>query len=266
MLPSSRDLILGMDFLQSNGAIINLEKSSVAFSTAKAIANDSGADNNTENALRIVADNVTVPPRSSLLTLVMCDAFDGCEGIAEANIPLLLERNLCIARGLVQLQNRRSLVLVTNFGKEYQHVPQGTAVAFLQEIADITDLASLGTVSHSASQEVNQSSRIQINTGLQGPQKQQLLDLISDFSDCFATESKVRCTSVTKHRILTDESACPVRQHPYRVSPTERDVIKCQVEEMLQDDVIQPSMSPWASPVVLVKKDNTTFLCRLPSA
>lgn len=121
ILPScSRELILGMDFLQANGAIINLQESRVTFSTAHAIASNKYDSHN--NALRIVDDNVTLPPRSSVLTLVTCDAFDDSEGIAEANIPLLLERYICIARGLVQLQSKRSLVLLTNFSNEFQHV------------------------------------------------------------------------------------------------------------------------------------------------
>ncbi|KAH6924202.1 hypothetical protein HPB50_013844 [Hyalomma asiaticum] len=74
---------------------------------------------------------MTVPPRTSLLTFVMCDAFDGCKGVAEADIPLVLERNIYSVRSLVQLQNGCSLGLLRNFGKEHQHVPQATVVAFL---------------------------------------------------------------------------------------------------------------------------------------
>lgn len=69
----------------------------------------------------------------------------------------------------------------------------------------------------------------------------------------------MRRASITKHRIITEEATRPVCQHPYRVSPKEREVIKKQVDEMLADDVIQASNSPWASPVVLVKKKETHF-------
>lgn len=47
----------------------------------------------------------------------------------------------------------------------------------------------------------------------------------------------------------------PIRVKPYRVSPTEREIIKAEVEKMLlQAGVIEPSTSAQASPVVLVPK------------
>jgi hypothetical protein len=44
---------------------------------------------------------------------------------------------------------------------------------------------------------------------------------------------------------------------PYRYSPQHKDEIERQVTAMLQAGVIVPSMSPFASPILLVqKKDN----------
>jgi len=46
------------------------------------------------------------------------------------------------------------------------------------------------------------------------------------------------------------------------VSQTEREIIDTQIQEMLECGVIRPCHSPWASPVVLVKKkDGTTRFC-----
>lgn len=255
----SRDLILGMDFLNSNGAVIDLVKGTVTFSTKKAIAGSIKDQHRT--ALRIVDDSVTLPARTSVLVNVGSDAFVDYEGIAEGNIHLLLDKGISIARGFVELQNGCTAVLLTNFTCERRHLAKGTTVAFIEEIAEVTHLNPLGTTSDELP-TADFRPPVEIDQELSNTQKDALLSLVHEFSDCFATTSKVRRTPVAKHRIITDESARPVRQHPYRVSPKEREAIKNQVDEMLGDDVIQPSQSAWASPVVLVrKKDNTLRFC-----
>lgn len=46
----------------------------------------------------------------------------------------------------------------------------------------------------------------------------------------------------------------PVTKPPYRKSPAERSIIDEYVKQMLDDGIIQPSTSQWASPVILVRK------------
>ena len=49
---------------------------------------------------------------------------------------------------------------------------------------------------------------------------------------------------------------------PYRTSPVERAHISSEVQRMLSEKIIEPSRSPWASPVLLVKKkDGTMRFC-----
>lgn len=255
----SRDLILGMDFLLTNGAIIDLEKSKISFSTKGAIA--SHVEDERDKALRIVDDDVTLPARTSVLVNVKSDAFHDCAAIAEGNIRLLIEKGICIARGLVRLQRGCTPVLLTNFANERRHLAKGTAIGFIEEIADVTHVSALETT-RSDTLAATLCIPVEINPELSTAQKEALKSLVQEFSDCFATSSKVRRTSIAKHRIFTDESVRPVRQQPYRVAPREREIIKSQVKQMLDDDVIQPSKSAWASPVVLVKKkDNTLRFC-----
>ncbi|XP_077552090.1 uncharacterized protein LOC144166442 [Haemaphysalis longicornis] len=237
-----------MDFLRTNGAVIDLPNSRITFSTKRAIA--SHIEDKRDGALRVVDDDVTLPARASLFVNVKSDAFEDCEGIAEANIRLLLEKGICVARGFVSLQNGCTPVLVTNFSNERRDLTKGTTIAFIEEVADVTPVgtsntASIGTLT------ADLGIPVKINQDLLTAQVEALEHLVQDFSDCFATSSKVRQTPITKHRIVTDETVRPMHQQPYRVSPKEREAIKTQVEEMLHDDVIQPSKSAWASPVVL---------------
>ena len=46
----------------------------------------------------------------------------------------------------------------------------------------------------------------------------------------------------------------PIRQHPRRAPPAHREVVKELLDQMKRNDVIQPSSSAWASPIVLAKK------------
>ena len=54
----------------------------------------------------------------------------------------------------------------------------------------------------------------------------------------------------------------PIKQRPYRTPFLQRPVVEAHLAKMLEADIIRPSVSPWASPIVIVgKKDKSTRLC-----
>lgn len=68
-------------------------------------------------------------------------------------------------------------------------------------------------------------------------------------------------TNVIKHQIITTDQQ-PIRKRPYKVSSFKNEFIEGQVKELLEKKIIQHSISPWASPVVVVgKKDGSMRLC-----
>ncbi|XP_066983829.1 uncharacterized protein [Macrobrachium rosenbergii] len=65
-------------------------------------------------------------------------------------------------------------------------------------------------------------------------------------------------TSFLQHDVDVG-SASPVKQSPYRLNPIKRDIVDKEIKYMLEHDLIQPSVSPWSSPTVLVKKPDGKF-------
>ena len=54
----------------------------------------------------------------------------------------------------------------------------------------------------------------------------------------------------------------PISIPPYRMAPAELRELKAHLEELLSKGFIQPSISPWAAPVLFVKKkDGSLRLC-----
>jgi len=80
--------------------------------------------------------------------------------------------------------------------------------------------------------------------------------------DVFAVEKgELGSVSEVQHHIKTEDCS-PVRQPPRRVPFSLRPEISQMVNEMLQAQVIEESSSPWARPVVLIrKKDGSLRFC-----
>ncbi|XP_068203698.1 uncharacterized protein [Palaemon carinicauda] len=73
---------------------------------------------------------------------------------------------------------------------------------------------------------------------LEAPQKQDILNLIMEFSDLFQ-DSPGR-TRLLQHDVDVGD-ASPVKQSPYRLSPEKRAIVEDEIKYMLEHNLIQPS-------------------------
>ena len=90
---------------------------------------------------------------------------------------------------------------------------------------------------------------IQVAKTLSKSSSAALVEICEEFRSVFSFDGKLGDCRLLQHGINTG-NAKPVHTPPYRNSHLKRQEIQAQVDEWLEAGVIQPSSSPWSSPVV----------------
>jgi hypothetical protein len=81
--------------------------------------------------------------------------------------------------------------------------------------------------------------------------------LLQQYQALFEHPSQLPPSRSCDHAIPLIPGAGPIFSRSYHFAPTIKDEIEKQVHEMLAAGLIQKSSSPFSSPMLLVKKDNT---------
>ncbi|XP_067676459.1 uncharacterized protein [Haliotis asinina] len=97
---------------------------------------------------------------------------------------------------------------------------------------------------------------VDISPDLTPEQKQDVRELAAEYQDVL-TDLPGRTDSIEYKIKLT--STEPIRSKPYPLPHHMREVVAREVESMLSMDVIEPSESPYAAPVVLIKKSDESY-------
>lgn len=78
------------------------------------------------------------------------------------------------------------------------------------------------------------------------------------YASVFDTSKATTIQSIVKHTIEVNNSR-PIVQRPYRKTEEQETAITNLCQQFLHDKIIRPSQSPWASPVVLQRKKDTSW-------
>lgn len=101
--------------------------------------------------------------------------------------------------------------------------------------------------------QVTSVKQLTINQEIGLYQKMLLENFLCKRVHLFNKKDRVINPNIEPFEIKT-KTESPINVPPYRKSPTERTIIDAYCQDLLQAGLIQPSNSPWASPVILVKK------------
>ncbi|KAH9078114.1 hypothetical protein Ae201684P_019215 [Aphanomyces euteiches] len=100
------------------------------------------------------------------------------------------------------------------------------------------------------------------DSSLSVEQRELLRKTLLDFADIFVDTSKAPGrTHLVEFSIDTGDSA-PIRSAPYRTSKAEHDIMEAEINQYQDLGLIRPSKSPWASPVLMIRKpDGSIRFC-----
>ncbi|UYV68829.1 hypothetical protein LAZ67_6001150 [Cordylochernes scorpioides] len=96
---------------------------------------------------------------------------------------------------------------------------------------------------------------INVNHSPTSKERQEILDVVNEYRDCFALGmEELGCTDVTKMDIKEVDGSKPVCLRPYKTTASEREAIREIVREWKDNGIVTETRSPYASPVLLVRK------------
>ena len=266
--PLTSPAILGLDFLLQQHATIDLACQTLYLAKCGCVVplEDPGTATELAELSVCCAATVEIPPRSSMqITGSTTRPMEGTWLLEEAPAKKL---PVAVARGLVEPRATEVSLVVLNPSVEPVTVYRGTTMATLQSV-ELPDMKGVGAVEKQMTdgvppwkQELLWGLVEESAADLSPGEREIFYQLLLSYADVMAfSTTELGRTNRLQHHIRTSD-ANPIRQTMRRVPMAQRDEMRQLLTRMLQEGVVEPSTSPWASPVVLVrKKDGTTRFC-----
>jgi hypothetical protein len=149
-----------------------------------------------------------------------------------------------------------------NLNKEPQLIPAGTVIGLLQSVKVIDCQLDSPQETESDMDPLLEKLLSDTVENLDTEQQKVVKDLLIKHQGAFMKEDKkLGRSDLIPHDINTGD-ATPIKQRAYRLPFHKKEEVDKQVKDMLENEVIVPSSSPWAAPIVLVeKKDGSQHFC-----
>jgi len=177
------------------------------------------------------------------------------------NARLCRHKSMAVSRGLAIVKpDEPFLVKFCNFGNDQVIVRKNSTLGFAEPyqgpmLSAVLDDNNPKDVTGTSSDDASSDQLEDLDLS-EAPEylRKQIRDMLNTHSSTW--DGALGVIRATEHAIVTLPNALPIRAQPYRTGPFKRQIISDQINKMLKRNVIAPSHSAWASPVVIVPKKN----------
>ena len=271
------DVVLGIGLQRAGGIMVNHHTQQVEFEGGKTVPYISQRISGLSKCCKVLADRtVVIPPRKEILTTgYICGRTKELEkvrgsGLVEPSSKGKMgQRGVMVGKALVDVGKDYIPIRLLNTTSEPITIYRGTPAGV------VTPVAGEPPVPVETKKEPEQKRCTEKmpdflrplckdgSENLSSEGKKKLAELLTKHQNAFASgPDDLGRTHLVQHEIRTPPDLRPLRQPARRFPFWKQTEAKEIVDDLLKRDLIEPSASPWAAPVVMVKKkDNTTRLC-----
>ncbi|GBM17553.1 Retrovirus-related Pol polyprotein from transposon 297 [Araneus ventricosus] len=247
--------ILGLDFLQKFNFTVDLEKNEIRTGGEEIPLFSASVQHS--KSFSVLAKKRTIIPARSECLIQRFPEVPGQFRYAVTDFPSQAsQKGVLVAATLVDLEMEAIPVIILNLNNKPKILDKGDVIATCEPVVDIIARPQ----EFSGAQYLPSTfENFQI---LNEEQRTAVRKLLNEFQNLFSTcDADVGRCNMTQHRINTGDHP-PIKQYPRRLPLARKEEADHLVKEMVDNGIIEESLGPWASPIVLVKKkDGSTRFC-----
>ena len=286
----THECLLGVDFLRKHECTIRFGTNHLQTEAGGVSSTLFSTQEKVSQICRVsLAETVVIPGRHEMIlpakitTASKSKSPINSPGIVEPNLTFKRKPDIALARSIVQPQRNKIAVRIVNLVPTPVTLYKNSKVGTLhpvksRELADDEDVQEyeiLEVLDKSECNEVSSERKDEQQdivkellertdmSDLNDSQSGQLEELLRSYEDIFScgTHDFGRTNKIT-HKINTGDTIL-IRQPPRRLPGNRREEVGSIIQTMIGQDVIQPSCSPWAAPIIVLvkKKDGSTRFC-----
>ena len=244
-------IILGIDFLKSKGAIIDFSNRTVSFDKRRQL---------------VAQDDFTIPAKCEKVIIARIKGPklpDDVVGISSES-PGLASQGLLAAKSMSHTKKGTVIHGVCNLSDYPITIRKNSSVGKFICLSENDKVFVVNDSQTHACVKNDNDIMNELTANIEGhdlsvTEKNQLIDLLQNYSSIFVNKNgKLGKCDILEHEINIAKHHKPIRQKPYKLGYKQKQVLENVVNDMLKQDIIEPSVSPWAAPCLLVAKKNNT--------
>ena len=259
-------VVLGFDFMNQNKCVIDVSSRTMQLNNQCILCQ---LESQVPSLFRItVRENVTIPSQSEMIipaksvgTILSVTNF-----AIDSTTDTLKNKGILVAKSLCSLTNDVIPLNLINVSDKPRTIYKNTCAAMGQTVIDqdIIPIENLPRLESECEEAIPNQFQVILDRcqdQLANDQMEKLKSLLVNNQSVFSMfKFDLGLTNLVQHKIDAKDEK-PVKIPPRRVPLAQRKEVETEIQKMVDNEIIQPSHSPWSKAMVVVKKPTGIIIC-----